>query len=104
MSADCGVERDGAGLARVAAVLADVDRAVEAEPGADRARREVQSLTRVGAAIAAAAIARTESRGAHSRSDFPASDRAWAGRVVTADGRTVGFAPLAQQPTREPAP
>jgi len=32
--------------------------------------------------IVATALAREESRGAHTRSDFPATDDAWLGRLV----------------------
>ena len=50
------------------------------EPGASEARNMVDA----GRLIAQAALARTESRGAHYRSDYPATDPAWADREVMA--------------------
>jgi L-aspartate oxidase len=63
MSAEAGVERDGAGLARLIAVIDDL----EARFGAAHALVAAR-LTAV------AALARTESRGAHFRQDFPMTD------------------------------
>ena len=44
-------------------------------PGASEARNMVEA----GGLIARAALARTESRGAHFRSDYPEPDPAWEG-------------------------
>jgi succinate dehydrogenase flavoprotein subunit len=43
---------------------------------------EVRNLIEISEAIARSALARQESRGAHSRLDFPATDPKWAGRNV----------------------
>jgi L-aspartate oxidase len=43
---------------------------------------EARNMLRVGHAIATAALARTESRGAHFRSDFPATDPDWQHSLV----------------------
>jgi succinate dehydrogenase / fumarate reductase flavoprotein subunit len=43
---------------------------------------EVRNLIEISEAIARSALARQESRGAHSRLDFPAADPKWAGRNV----------------------
>ncbi|GAB2921108.1 L-aspartate oxidase [Rhodococcus aerolatus] len=72
MSAHAAVGRDAAGLALVATALA-------AAPVVDppvRAGEEDRALTLVASAVVAAATARTESRGAHLRSDHPGTDEA----------------------------
>jgi L-aspartate oxidase len=61
-----GLERDGAALAALAQELAD------ARPADDEAR----SLLPLARLTCAAALARTESRGAHARADFPQLDAA----------------------------
>ncbi len=48
---------------------------------------ELADLCEVGAAIAASALARTESRAAHYRDDFPAQDPAWVRTVLYERGR-----------------
>jgi L-aspartate oxidase len=63
MTAGAGVLRDAASLDATAAGLADVAR-VAADP-------EVRNLAEAGWALVHAARAREESRGAHSRLDFP---------------------------------
>ena len=75
-----GIERDAAGLARAARELAELEAQLEgcALDGAERAFNltwhdwmNLQSQVAVSRAIAAAASAREDSRGAHFRSDFP---------------------------------
>ena len=72
MSAEVGVIRSGAGLARALAELAAIEKQAKTASLKDMA---VAALM-----IAAAAFARTESRGAHYRSDFPNADPAKAQR------------------------
>jgi len=82
MSADCGVVRDAQSLRRAAETLADLARLEEDLPAREMATYEVINLLRVSRMIVATALAREESRGAHTRSDFPATDDAWLGRLV----------------------
>ena len=73
MAADVGVIRDAAGLSRA---LATID-ALEVRARAPRFR----NMLTAAKLIAAAALRRTESRGSHYRSDFPAPDPAWQRRT-----------------------
>ena len=75
-----GIIRDAAGLAEAERALAGLDAELErcSLPDANRAFNltwhdwlNLRSLVAVSRVIAAAAIARTDSRGAHFRSDFP---------------------------------
>jgi L-aspartate oxidase len=88
-----GLIRDGAGLADAAARLAELHAALP--PGAS----EERSIVTVAWLIATAAARRRESRGAHFRSDFPATDPAWSTRtlvhpVVSAGALDATFEPL----------
>ncbi len=75
-----GVERDADGLA---AALGELD-AIAADPAA--ASGELRNLVTVGRLVAAAALLREESRGAHWRRDFPAPSPGYAQRTLaTAD-------------------
>ncbi len=76
-----GIERDGEGLATALGEL----EAMAGEPAA--AHGELRSLVAVGRLVAAAALRRSESRGAHWRRDVPAADPAAAQRsFATASG------------------
>jgi L-aspartate oxidase len=77
MTTGAGVLRDAASLAQTAAVLAEAR--VE---GATPAWQEVRNLAEVGLALVAAATAREESRGAHTRSDHPSPSDAFRCRLV----------------------
>ncbi|MCW5695857.1 MAG: L-aspartate oxidase [Bauldia sp.] len=72
MTADVGVVRDAEGLSRALAVIVTLERQA-------RGRRARNRLV-AAKMIAAAALRRTESRGAHFRSDYPESDPQWAHR------------------------
>jgi L-aspartate oxidase len=75
MALDVGVVRDRAGLVRALGVIAGL-------AANTRSTRFLNMLT-AAKLVAAAALARTESRGGHYRSDFPAVDPAWQHRTFT---------------------
>lgn len=80
MTRDASVVRDGDGLRRLVKELdASTPRILNS-----RADFEDVALTTVAAAVAASALARTESRGCHHRSDFPDTDPAQARSLVPA--------------------
>jgi len=84
MTRDAGVLRDRASLTRARdalAALAPVD-------------REVANLHAVGVALVEAALARRESRGTHTRLDYPDADPAFAGRLVFGAGAEPTFVRL----------
>lgn len=87
MTVGAGVLRDAASLGVVADVVAvDV-------PTPDVAGHELRNLLTVARALVAAATAREESRGTHTRLDFPATSDAFAGRFVGRGG-PLTFVPL----------
>jgi len=82
---DVGIVRDAAGLARAETALVDLEARLDSIGVATQERAfnvtwqdwlNLKSLILVSRAIAAAALARRESRGAHFRSDFPQTDPA----------------------------
>jgi succinate dehydrogenase / fumarate reductase flavoprotein subunit len=64
--------------------------------------RDLKSMLTVTEAVTRSAMARQESRGAHSRIDYPKSDPAWEKKnnVVSRDGRTMKLtqSPVAEMP------
>jgi L-aspartate oxidase len=76
MSTGLGVVRDEDGLTRALQTFVALERAADDDRVADAAL--------VAAAVARAALARRESRGAHFRADHPASDPRWARRSFVA--------------------
>jgi len=80
MSRYASVVRDGDGLERLAKELDT------ATPRVLESRRDVEdvALTTAAGAVAAAALARTETRGCHHRSDYPATDPALAHSLLPA--------------------
>ena len=87
MTNGAGVLRDAASLEGVLAELP------EAVVGSDLASHELANLVAVGRALAASALAREESRGTHTRLDFPDSSSAFLGRFFL-DGSDSEFVPL----------
>ena len=97
MTAHVGVVRDRAGLIEALATIDDL---------ADGCRSE-RFLNMLTAAriIAAAALARTESRGGHYRSDFPEHDPAWRHRtyITLAKAERISAAAVGAHPVAIPA-
>jgi L-aspartate oxidase len=81
MTRDAGVLRSAVGLRRLAATLGDVPR-LRADRSLDLPALEATALHTVATLVSAAASARTESRGAHRRSDAPATRPEWEVRLV----------------------
>jgi L-aspartate oxidase len=86
MTREAGVLRDAASLERAANELAGMTGA--ADP-------EVRNLVSVSSALVDAALARTESRGTHTRLDYPEPSSALLGRFVFGGGE-VSFVALPQ--------
>jgi fumarate reductase flavoprotein subunit len=88
---DVGIVRDADGLARAAGVLDALDAELDAAGLADESRAfnltwhdwlNLKNLVAVSKAIRAAAVARTDSRGAHFRADNPATGELAASRYT----------------------
>lgn len=78
MSRHVGVGRDAASLATAATVVGGVlGAAARSDEPLTQAVIETTNIATVAAAMIAAASARTESRGCHRRSDFPATSAEW---------------------------
>ncbi len=84
MTAGAGVVRTASSLAAAAAAADGVAAAVT---GGDAASRELANLADVARALLDAARAREESRGAHTREDFPGTVEEWRCRQVLVEGR-----------------
>jgi aspartate oxidase len=83
MTSDCGVVRDADGLQLAAETLADLSRLANDLPARSIASYEVIDLLRVSRAIVASAASRWESRGSHTRREYPEPSDAMLGRFVT---------------------
>lgn len=99
MTADAGVLRDGTSLARAAAVVAEVAAGAARLGDRDPTVLELRNLACVAAALVGAATARTESRGTHTRLDYPATDATLAGRFACVRGGAPEFVPLVEPTT-----
>ena len=83
-----GLERDAAGLRRAAEALAEL------RDSAAAGRGELDTMLTVAAMVVRAAAARTESRGAHLRADFPRPAECWRQPLVFEGGRMLPPHPL----------
>ncbi len=95
MQRDVGPFRTGAGLQRALENLAELEAALPGMPTGSAAAFNQQladwfglrNMLLVAKSIATAALARTESRGAHQREDFPGLDDAWAyNQIIRLEG------------------
>jgi L-aspartate oxidase len=83
----------GAGVVRTAESL---DRAAARLAAMVPTDVESANLLAVSTALVRAAAARRESRGTHTRADFPEPSSEFLGHLVFAHGPTPGFVPLAE--------
>ena len=81
MTRGAGVVRSAESLAGARAVVEEAG-ALLGEPSASVASGELANLLRLADASLASALARTESRGAHARSDYPDVVPSWRRRLV----------------------
>ncbi|AWB86894.1 L-aspartate oxidase [Mycetocola zhujimingii] len=96
-----------AGLSRSADTLTSVSRILDGWsaldlPGETVDNLEDRNLLALGRALVTAALARTESRGAHTRTDYPATDPGRAAPILLTDDRAVR--PLDSTFSREALP
>jgi L-aspartate oxidase len=89
MESNVGIVRDGEGLSAAVARLQEIR--AELPPASNRQRAETRNIVESGLAIARCALARTESRGGHYRSDYPAKDDARFGKHSVMSDDTVNF-------------
>jgi L-aspartate oxidase len=84
MTAGAGVVRTAASLAEAEQAVGELTEAWRRSPGPAAAGEELRNLLTVATALLSAARTREESRGAHTRADFPATEPAWRLRLVHA--------------------
>jgi succinate dehydrogenase / fumarate reductase flavoprotein subunit len=115
MQRNVGIYRDEAGLTTAVEAIEGLKRRARTVRAGSAERRynpgwhlcrDVQSLLVCAEAIARAALLRTESRGAHSRLDFPAPSEEWSRRNIVVrrrgDELTVDPRPVLALPELEP--
>ena len=101
---------EGAGVVRSADSLAGAEASIEFIGSAvgtgtpvDRAHGELANLVTAASSVLRSAVVRTETRGAHARSDHPEIDGRWRRRIVHLDGRVVVMGGPDDDPASEPA-
>jgi L-aspartate oxidase len=81
MTRGAGVVRSAESLAGARVVVEEASSLLGDATGSVAAG-ELANLLRLADALLTSALARTESRGSHSRSDYPETDPAWRRRLV----------------------
>jgi L-aspartate oxidase len=81
MTRGAGVVRSAASLDGARATVVEVAAAL-ADPAASVAAGELANLLQLADALLASALARTESRGAHARAEYPDTEPSWRRRLV----------------------
>ena len=115
MQLDCGIFRDEAGLKTAIAGLDELEQRAEnvRSPSSTTAYnpgwhlcRDLHNMLTVSRAVALSALMRHESRGAHSRLDFPAYDDYWSEHNIVihkaVDGMTLDARPVVKSAALEP--
>jgi L-aspartate oxidase len=93
MTDGAGVVRSAASLEAAGSAVDAIGRALEGAPPLDRAQGELANLVTSARSLLSSALVRTETRGAHARSDHPDSVARWRRRIVHAHGATVVLDP-----------
>lgn len=93
-----GITRDAAGLAEAAEQVEYWRGYVLAHVFDDPAGWTLQNLLTIARLAIAAAVERTESRGAHTRADYPETDASWARHIAFRHIEARSTAPTASQP------
>ena len=101
MTDGAGVVRSAASLARAGRVVAAVDGVMASTP-TDRAAGELANLVTAARSVLTSATLRTETRGAHARSDFPDTSDAWRCRIVHGPDGGTAVAPATGDPQVDP--
>jgi L-aspartate oxidase len=81
MTRGAGVVRSAESIAGARAAVEDATAAL-GDAAASVGAGELANLLRLADALLASALARTETRGAHARSEYPETDPAWRRRLV----------------------
>ncbi|MGH9079887.1 MAG: hypothetical protein ACRDYE_07425 [Acidimicrobiales bacterium] len=87
MTEGAGVVRDAGSLAAAKGIIGTIGAGLGPEV-VDRAGGELANLVTVAAGLLESATMRTETRGAHARSDHPRPDETWRRRIVQLGGGT----------------
>ncbi|MGD9497355.1 MAG: L-aspartate oxidase [Armatimonadota bacterium] len=82
MQTCAGVEREAESLEEAREIVRGWAGQISTLPASSRAEAETANMVTVANLILTAAHARTESRGAHFRSDYPQSDEAWRRHIL----------------------